>query len=48
MTNLTSVKGRGIRHEYHFFHFNMTSVVRADVIGSVNLLAKLIFAALDI
>jgi len=31
-----------------FSHFNVTSVVRAANIGSVNLIAKVIFAVLDI
>jgi len=30
-----------------FSHFNVTSVVRAAIIGSVNFLAKVIFAVLD-
>jgi len=31
-----------------FSNYNVTSVVKAVVIGSVNLLAKVIFAVLDI
>jgi len=31
-----------------FFHFNVTSVVMAAIIGFVSLLAKVIFAILDI
>ena len=31
-----------------FSHFNVTLIVRAAVIGSVDLLAKVIFSVLDI
>jgi len=43
-----TAKGRGICTNAVFSNYNVTSVVRAAVIGSVNLLARVVFAALDI
>jgi len=43
-----TAKGRGICMNAVFSNYNVTSVVRAAVIGSVNLLARVVFAALDI